>query len=136
MKTPSESLLNVARYLVCLARQAKDHPDRSLVDLLAASPYLEVLGEVSVDLLREALAQAPNCAREWIHYSEDKRSGFGWYLSRIDTGAFEVGFLDSKADTFHVRGYDDLLDACACFLHRELRELLNLGEHQVPPPRG
>jgi hypothetical protein len=98
-------------------------PLRSLV---SATGYERHRKTISVDEIRQALAERPELADEWIDYSADRRVTQGWYYRPVSTGEFEVGYAGVATEgREHVFG--DKLQACAEFVIRELDDILRLS---------
>jgi hypothetical protein len=93
--------------------------------LLQRSGYFDRHAEITPALLQAVLSDDPTLVRDWLDYSENKRTGSGWYFRRASPG-FEVGSLarEGKVDD---RTYADSIEACAVFIKREIEEMRQLG---------
>ena len=105
------------------------HPSRrfnegsmSTYELVRQTGYLEVYDEISEAGIRDTLARYPECADQWISYSEDKRTTSGWYIKQ-EEDAYKVGYLSPKgAKEIEIR-YANRSDACAAFIKHELEDI-------------
>ncbi len=64
--------------------------DKSLRTLLEESGYFDCHEKVSEERIRRSIARDPNLIREWMEFSENKRSNEGWYLRMSRNGGFIV----------------------------------------------
>lgn len=96
-------------------------------ELIARSGYRDRWRSISVRLLADVFSREPDWVAAWIQWSEDKRVSSGWYISRCDESAYDVG---SYPDEPPVR-YGDRIEACAVFVRHELASIADVG----PLPR-
>lgn len=85
--------------------------------------------EVTIEGVRAVLDADSRLVEEWQHWSEDKRTRSGWFLS-CENGSYVVGHLpDGYRDIF-----SDALSACADFVTKEIRDILRTsggaGDHE------
>jgi hypothetical protein len=112
---------------VCsLAEDYRTFGDRSTVELIRRSGYLEHRSDVTVDRLAECLAANPGFVRAWFAWSEDTRSDAHWSLRPCGPDSFEVGFLDA-AGLHSVVPFDDEVRACAEYVQREVARIADLA---------
>ena len=112
--------------IAMLPRRFHSQGDVSNFSLVKASGYFGSHDEVSEADIRAALALCPECLREWMQYSEDKRTSSGWYVIDTDEGCYEVGYITERADRQQRVVYNNRTDACAAFIKHEL-ENIRLG---------
>ena len=94
----------------------------SIYALLKYSGYFEMHDHITVESIREVLVERPDCAQDWIQYSEDKRSDSGWFI--LQNGAdYQVGFYSRKAGITQTKNYSDRLEACATFIKNEIEDI-------------
>ncbi len=77
--------------------------------------------QVSEKNIQEGLSHHPELVDEWILYSEDKRSGSGFYLTKDATGFYTVGYLGGAGK--NQKTYSERIAACAAFIKQELEEI-------------
>jgi hypothetical protein len=104
----------------------KSFGDRTSVELVRRSRYLDHRSEVTVDRLAECLASQPDCVRAWFAWSDETRSSAHWYVRRCDVDSFEVGFLDGTG-VHSVSAFDDEVRACAAYVLREVARIADLA---------
>jgi hypothetical protein len=108
--------------LINLPREFNSVGNKSIYDLLKETGYFEIHDKISVESIRNKLAQSPKCIEDWIRYSEDKRSRSGWYFKQEDKQRYVVGFLNGKGNNAH-NEYSDRLEACAIFIKQEIDKI-------------
>jgi hypothetical protein len=113
----------VADTVIRLPMALRLEEDVSLHELLVGSGYVEHHEQIAEEVIRERFALAPQCADDWIGYSEDKRTETGWYLRVLGKGKFEVGYIGGADDEGSMTTYSDKLDACAKFVKMEVESL-------------
>jgi hypothetical protein len=111
---------------VCsLAEAYRTFGDRSAVDLVRRSGYLDQRARVTVDRLVECLADHPDWVSSWFAWSDDSRGSPRWYVLECGPAHFEVGSFDGER-----RPLDSMADrvrACAEFVHREVASIANVA---------
>lgn len=105
--------------LINLPRKFNSVGNKSIYDLLKETGYFEIHDKISVESIRNRLAQSPEYVKDWILYSEDKRSSSGWYFKQEDSQRYVVGFLNGKGNNSH-NEYADRFEACANFIKHEI----------------
>jgi hypothetical protein len=86
----------------------------SVRDALVRSDYEGLRREFGASNLVPLLRRHPNLVRQWVRYSEDKRTSGGFWISE---DPLEVGSLASPEATIH---FDSLEEAVAAFVVCEL----------------
>jgi hypothetical protein len=122
MSDPQDELGRFADELVSLPRRYRKQKTVSIYELLGRTGYFERRDTLSLEAVRTALAKNPESLEEWLEYSQDKRTGSGWYL-RGESGRFEVAHLQADGRVADERLYTNLEEACANFVLRELAEI-------------
>jgi len=72
-----------------------------MFSLVEAIGYFGVHDQISEAVIRAALVRCPECIRDWMRYSEDKRTSSGWYLTHNDEGCYEVGYITERGELQH-----------------------------------
>jgi len=100
----------------------------SFYSLLRESGYSEMPDRVTMEVIREALLEHPDCINDWIQYSEDQRCHPTWFFQR--NGAdYEVGFVSLDTDDVPVTRYSDPFEACATFI-KQMIERFRLNDNK------
>ena len=95
----------------------------SVYSLLKESGYFEIYEQVSETDIFEMLVQYPECIKQWLSFSEDKRSSSGWYFKQGDNGEYIVG-IQGNVKTIN---YLDEVEACAAFIKREIEDIRKIS---------
>lgn len=98
----------------------------SLIFLVNESGYSQHYSDISETDIYEALKQEPEIAKQWLSYSEDKRTSLGWYLQQAGRGYY-VGSLTEKSGSVL---YPNLLEACAAYIKKEIE---GIRSRNLPP---
>jgi hypothetical protein len=114
----------VIRNIVLLPKKFYDDGNVSIYSLLKESGYFEFANQVSEANIFEILIQYPECISQWLSWSENKRSGPGWYFRKNETGKYIVGYFPAKASLATIE-YPDITQACAVFIKRAIEEIKN-----------
>ena len=87
----------------------------SLRDLIEEAGYRDLRPRIRAAQLAEILRAKPNIVDDWIAYSEDKRTSFGYGF-----GPFPAGdWLVDGPEGYRVR-FGSRYDGCVAFVLREL----------------
>jgi len=94
-----------------------------MFSLLEATGYLGLHDQISEADIRAALVRCPECVKEWMQYSEDKRTSSGGYVTQTNEGCYETGYIaDARTRRNRVQ-YETAIDACASFIKHEIDEI-------------
>lgn len=110
--------------LVHLPREFNSIDNTSMYDLLFETGYFEIRDKITVEIIRDRLAQSPEYVKDWLHYSEDKRSRSGWYFKQQDNKVYCVGYLSDNGNASHNECHDRL-KACAIFIKNEMESIIS-----------
>lgn len=108
--------------VINLPRTFYGRGNASIYSLLQESGYFAVHEEVTQGALHDALREHPELARDWIDFSEAKRTSSGWFLRRGAEG-YQVGHYSDHEPV----EYSDELTACAAFIKREIEDIRTDG---------
>jgi hypothetical protein len=108
--------------IIYLPKRFNELGNASIDFLLRETGYFNIHNQISESLLQEKLHHHPDCVKDWLHFSEDKRSGAGWYF-RQDGAIYEVGYFPSEKGEFTPTKYDDSIQACAVFVKHEIESI-------------
>ena len=90
--------------------------DRSIISLLQEIGYFEIHNVVDKSRILKIIKVHPEYIKDWIQWSEDKRTSEGPYLQRNDDGRGLVGFYPGS----NFKVYSDIYGACAAFIKLEI----------------
>lgn len=108
--------MNYLQELVNLPRNFKKS-NLSWADLLL--PKLSFFLKIQVSEIQDYIANHDELMNEWIEFSENKRSSEGFYISKVKSNIFEVGFfLETKKEK---KIYKNKEIAVSNFIVRELQ---------------
>ena len=93
----------------------------SVRDIVRASEYASLRGDLPPRELADYLRQHPELVEAWAAYSEDKRAGEGWYFRRPAS----VGRITRQPPPVRELHYPDPAVACAAFIIGELNDVLD-----------
>lgn len=97
--------------------------EESMISLLSKTGYFRNYDQVSVEAIQEVLFDYPEKTRDWLEWSENKRTDQGWFLKQ--QGSFYVLGRISGNEEFDKREFTSLLKACASFIKLEIEEMRN-----------
>jgi hypothetical protein len=109
--------------IATLPRRFQSLANVSMFSLVEAIGYFGFHHQISEADIRAALTRCPKCIREWMQSSEDKRTSGGWYLTHIDEGCYEVGYVTERGELQQRVAYNDRTDSCAAFIKHELENI-------------
>jgi hypothetical protein len=118
--------MDAAAIMTCVVRIAQkffDRGDVSMYSLLQESGYFDVAGKASENDILQALKDSPESVAGWLRWSEDKRTGSGWFLIQTDQGRYMVGYRRDGTLTEQCETYADVTEACAAFIFREVKDI-------------
>jgi hypothetical protein len=95
----------------------------SVFSLLNETGYPDFRDAITIACLQQVISQHPDCVRDWLGYSEDKRADSGWFF-REEAGRFVVGYLQSSGKFDPLNMYDNNQEACAEFIKAEIEDIL------------
>lgn len=108
--------------VVTLPRRFHNLGNASILSLLEATGYFRLHDLISEADIQAALVRSPEYIREWMQYSEDKRTS-GWYFTRNDEDCYEVGYTTECGNCQQRVVYDKETDACAKFVKHEIDDI-------------
>ena len=87
----------------------------SFYTLLKQGGYAEVYEQVTIEAIRTALIERPDCVKDWIQYSEDQRCHPSWFF-RQNGADYELGYVSLETDNAPITKYSDRFEGCATFI--------------------
>jgi hypothetical protein len=107
---------------VCsMPRDFKVSRNKSMIQLLKKSGYLEHKNDVVKDEVIKFLKNHSDLVEDWQIYSLDKRTSTGWYLLHEDS-VWTVGYLNIGGREKEYK-FTTGFEACAVFIIYELEQL-------------
>jgi hypothetical protein len=98
--------------------------DKSSVELLLESKFLEFSKEISQQEIKNYLLLHRNLIDNWKIWSENKRA-LGYYLL-INSEKYFIGSLDKNGSENFSKSFKTAEDACAEFILREVSAILEI----------
>lgn len=95
--------------------------NKSMVQILRESGYLENVDSVTYDMIKQHLEANPDLIETWENYSADKRTSEGWYFLR-ENSTWIVGFYRPGGRSEEL-SYSSAPEACASFILKEIRQI-------------
>ncbi len=118
-----ETTNNIAGTILFLPSEFKSpENDQSIYSLLQNTGYFDLYDQVQENQITEALAEHSECIDHWMEWSEDKRSGSGWYFIQNDQGKYIVGYYPEQ-EGFEPIEYAERKEACAAYIKREIEDI-------------
>lgn len=117
--------LIITKKIVRLASDLMRFRDKSFFTLLMESGYAAARDKITHEAVKKELCDSPEYVKEWLQYSENKRTASGWYFSSIDNNTFEVAFLAENGQVHHRQTSSDVAEICAIFIRKEVESVLN-----------
>jgi hypothetical protein len=107
--------------------------NRSMVDLVKASGYVQAHGIITEQLLQAHFEAEPDLIRAWLGYGYDRRTKYGYYFLGPDNtsqrgGDWVVGYYPSGNEQHFSEGSA----ACARFVKLEAENLRYMAEGGPP----
>ena len=96
---------------------------KSLLQLIDESGYWDAPDTVTESALANGLAAHPNWCDAWIGYSQDRRTGSGWFIEQHDD-EYLVQYYPNGSNVLR---FTSKHAACAAFAIRELHSLVDRG---------
>ena len=98
----------------------------SFVSLLRNTGYFELLDEISSNEIKEQLEKYPEWVKQWVNYSNDKRTSSGWYFIKSEMGKYIVGFYPPNKN--RTMEFVDIVEACSVFIKMEIESVRMLAD--------
>lgn len=112
----------IAKVVVGMPREFHLRGRVSIRTLLEDSGYNQNHDFVDVETIEDALRANPDMVKDWVEYSEGKRTSSGWYIRQQESSNWEVGYYGPGGSN-QVSLYDQELLACAAFVKLELEAI-------------
>ena len=115
---------NVISKLCSMPRDFHLLKNKSMVQLLIESGYLNEIPLVTIETILTYLAENPDLIIDWENYSSDKRVSEGWYFLKRGSD-WIVGYAGNPSLEQRLV-FSSKFEACAEFI---LREVSGIAEH-------
>lgn len=115
------NLDNVIKQIIELPTKYYKVGDKSMHSLLRDTGYFETYEQISEKDIYKALIQHPEFLKEWLQWSENKRTDEGWYFNQSNGNKYLVGYLSRTGTTQNE--YTDASLACAVYIKHEIENL-------------
>ena len=117
---------DVVENIVSLPLVFEKERNKSMLELICESGYIENKSENLEKVIARKLRQTKVYIDYWIQYSESKRTDAGWFIRSTISGKYEVGYI-FKGSLSQIVVFDNINEACACFVVREIDFIVSLG---------
>jgi hypothetical protein len=111
--------VNAAERVCHIAREFGQRGAPSLEALLQASSYRAVREELDAAQIEDILKSKPDLIEDWLHFSEDKRTTYGWSFYPV-SDAWVVSQPFPKQGAPVERRHGSASAACADYILTEL----------------
>lgn len=113
---------DLAKKVIYCAKNFYSPGDASMFSLLKESGYFELYELISETDIEKALSLYPECINEWLIWSENKRTGSGWYITQSENKNYLVGYY-ADADNIKTIEYTNAIEACSAFIMQEVEAI-------------
>jgi hypothetical protein len=96
--------------------------EQSIYFLLQETGYFGAHDKVNEYAIREILSEHIEYAKQWLEWSENKRSSSGWYFMQNEQRKYVVGHYPEQ-ENFKENEYSEIKEACAAFIKREIEDI-------------
>jgi hypothetical protein len=97
----------------------------SFYSLLNGTGYFELFDQVPENRILEQLIKHPEWVEQWLNWSDNKRSGSGWYFTQGSSGKYIIGYYPPTENN-KAREFFDSSEACAVFIKIVIEETRKL----------
>ncbi len=96
--------------------------NQSIYSLLQETGYFEMHDQGDELKILGMITVHPEYIKDWLQYSDDKRTSSGWYFRETDNGRSIVGYYPDMTDK-KFKVYSNINEACATFIKLELEQI-------------
>lgn len=116
-----DSKKNIINQLIELPVSLKLNQKLSPLEVLKRSGYFEKHLQISEDAFYIKLLEFPYLVKEWLDFSENKRTSTGWYFYKSSDSEVVLGYIDNKNPSNNIeQKYLDIFRGCSNFIIKEL----------------
>jgi hypothetical protein len=119
----SVDIAAVSLRVIRIPRELLNRGDKSMFSLLKDSGYFEALDQITKEALQNALLFNRESVRDWLQYSEDKRTTSGFYFKEENPGTYIVGYFPNTARNMKKLIFNNPVIACATFIKSEIEDI-------------
>jgi hypothetical protein len=117
----------IASNVIHIPREFWKRGNVSVFSLLKESGYFELFDQLTQKSFQDVLQVDQQCIQDWLQFSSDKRTSFGWYFKKNVSGTYIVGRISGPADEIINLTYNNPVIACATFVKHEI-ECIRAGD--------
>ena len=111
--------------IILLPKMFTDLGNISIYELLKQSGYFQNFNQITEKDIFNELSHQPERIKEWILYSENKRSDSGYFIEQKEKDSYIVGYFSLKGGRRDQTEYHKGNEACAAFIKHEIEEIRN-----------
>jgi len=100
--------------------------NKSPVDLVKESGYLELYHKVTKDLVVNHLRKCPEKIKSWILFSQDIRHNPAWSFGKTENQKWEVTYSDS-GEILVNQLFNDEFEACAKMIYETIDNIRKMN---------
>lgn len=115
----NKELTDTVSAICRLPSTAREIQTKSIYHLLKESGYRQFRDQITPNVLVECLRRERHLINDWMLYSEDKRTGSGWYFEVSGEDRYVVGYYPKGPEM----SFSDPALACAEFIAREVNQI-------------
>ena len=109
----------IIRDIINMPAKYHELGDITYYSLLKNTGYFELHDQINKDEIFEQLSKHPEWVKQWIQYSEDKRTASGWCFYKNEIGKYIVRFYPQLGEIEDLE-FSDCKEACAVFIKIEI----------------
>ena len=117
------TLTNTIQAIIMIPIDFYKYGNVSVVSLLKKSGYFDSYNQITPGNIIPFLLENPAPVKDWIAYSEDKRSSEGWFFKKEAENIYTVGFFSLNETEKVIEKYTDPITACATFIKNEAESI-------------
>ncbi|MDR1180352.1 MAG: hypothetical protein LBL13_00015 [Bacteroidales bacterium] len=115
---------NIVKKIIFIPKRFHSDNKSSAYSLLKESGYFEFYNSICTKDICTILMQYPDCLNDWLQWSNDKRSSYGWYLKQNQDKKYVIGYISPNYNK--VMEYTDIVEACSYFIKQEIEDIRKL----------
>ncbi len=113
---------NILEKIVSIPKEFSERSNVSFYTLIDESGYFKSPDLLQVEKIKKLLTEDSQKAKDWLNWSENKRTSSGWYFIKKN-GKYFIGYYDPKKGNIDEVEYSDVEDACANFIKNEIEDV-------------
>jgi hypothetical protein len=112
----------IIKSIMSLPEKFYSEQNESIYTLLKETGYFELHAEINEKDIFDLLIQYPEHIKQWLNWSENKRSSSGWYFKESENQKYIVGSFPDNGK-LKTSEYTNAAEACSFFIKREIEDI-------------